>query len=164
MWLTENKGGRDTHSASQAHWMCTGGPRGMQKPMALRPMWHTDLALSPTQLVTAHQLITLYIEISVHITGVATVSCLDPDWHSVSVLQGPFSVYGMEGILTREIKGMHMLHTPGHPLEMHSPAGLSKCYTSRDQPQGRAKVGSAGSSQKPFFLQPVTNQNMCNRV
>lgn len=99
-----------------------------------------------------------------YITGVATVSCLDPDWHSVSVLQGPFSVYGMEGILTREIKGMHMLHTPGHPLEMHSPAGLSKCYTSRDQPQGRAKVGSAGSSQKPFFLQPVTNQNMCNRV
>lgn len=122
-----------------------------------------ELALSLTQLITEHQLTTLYTKISIYITGVVTVSWLDPGWHSISVLEGFFLVYGMEAIPWWDIKGTHGPNIPGHSLERHSPTGLSKCYTSYDRPQGKAKAESEGSSQKLSFLQPVTNENSCNR-
>lgn len=45
------------------------------------PSQRTELALSLTQFRTVHQLTTLCIKISIYITGVVTVSWLDPDGH-----------------------------------------------------------------------------------
>lgn len=90
-------------------------------------------------------------------TGVAPVSWLDHDRHRV--LEYLILLSGLEDLLSCEIKGILALHTPGHSLGKHSPTGLSKCYTSHDQPQGKARVGSEESSQKLFFLQPVMGQN-----
>lgn len=90
-------------------------------------------------------------------TGVAPVSRLDHDRHRV--LEYLILLSGLGEPLPSETKGMHALHTPGHSLGKHSPTGLSKCYTSHAQPQGRARAGSEASSQKLFFLQPGMSPN-----
>lgn len=147
-------GGGDTHSASEAWWRYTGCQCSSPWPSTHQ---------QPTELArTLSQWRTRCLNLCSHnrcgsclLAGPCQTPYLRP--------RVPPASEGQEANLGREVEGMHQLHVPAHSLGMRSPTGLSKCCTSRDRLQGKAKVGSEESSQKLFFPQPETHTTDCQQ-